>query len=667
MTSVPDVSAYPLLRARRRRRWRLRRPDARTVRLAAVMVGALVLAAGLVWASRPGPPDPARALADARTTLAAGNWHAARRNAQLAVAAAPGDGPAHLLLAQAMLRLGEGLAAEAELGRAQAAGVPAAAVQHLLAEARLLQGDPIGALAAADGATPAHAADAVRVRAGALAAQGRGAAAQALLERLLAATPRDSRGWTQLGRLRLDAGEMGGAADAAATAARVAPGDPAALTLQGEVVRARFGLVAALPWFDAALARDAFYHPALIEQAATLGELGRYAQALAATRRALQAQPGSPPALYLQAVIAARAGKPELARRLLAATGGALDGLPGAMLLAGAVDRATGRNEEAAARWRRLLAAQPMNIGARRLLAAAELGTGDARAALATLRPLALRGDADAYALALTARAWEAAGDRGAAAAFLDRAQAGGRDRAALFATDEGVGTLVAGAVTAADDPTYALGVIRGLMSAGDRPGALARARALASAAPRDPAALTAWGDTLAAAGQDREAAAAYARAADLRFDEPAALRLIDALGRAGRPADAAATLALYLGQNPQSLTARRLLGHWQAVSGAWGQAVETLEGVRAQVGNRDAGLLADLALAYAGDGDGATARRYARAAYALAPMSAGVADAYGVALAAAGEVRGARQLFDKALALAPGNAGYAAHRRQLG
>lgn len=671
---MPDVSAYPMLRphARRRRRSLLPRVEQRHLRLVAVLVIALVVLAGAVWAGRPGLPDPARALADARTTFAAGNYHAAKRNAQIAVAASPRLAAAHLMLARAELELDEGLAAEAALGRARQLGTPVAELHHLLAGARLAQGDPTGALEEVTQASARFAGEAERVRAAALTAGGDRPAALTALETLVARQPRDARAWTALARLRLSAGAMGSAADAAATAVRLAPGEPAALTLQGEVIRARFGLVAALPWFEAALARDAYYLPALIEQAATLGDVGRYADALAATRKALVAQPGCPPALYLQAVIAARAGKVELARRLMASAGPAVEGVPGALLLAGSIDAAEGRYEEAAARWRRLLVSQPMNVAVRRLLAGALLRSHDTAAALEVLRPVALRSDADAYALALTARGWEAQGDRVAAANWLDRAGAGARGVAALFATDESVAALQTGAASASGDPTYALGVIRGLMNGGDRAGALAKARALVSAAPRDPAAVLALGDTLSATGAADEAARVYARAADLQFDEPTALRLIAALGRAGRRQDAAAALALYLGQNPQSLTGRRLLGHWQVATGAWGPAIETLEGVRRAGGDRDAGLLADLALAYAGDasaGNGAAdvARVYGRAAYRLAPLSPVTADAYGVALAAAGDTAGARQLFDKAVALAPGVPAYLAHRRQVG
>ena len=55
----------------------------------------------------------------------------------------------------------------------------------------------------------------------------------------------------------------------------------------------------------------------------------------------------------------------------------------------------------------------------------------------------------------------------------------------------------------------------------------------------------------------------------------------------------AARALALYIGQNPQSLFARRLLGQWQVAAGDWDAAIDTFERVRLTVGGRDAGLLA--------------------------------------------------------------------------
>ena len=599
-------------------------------------------------------PDPARSLANAERTLAAGNYSAARNNAQAAVKAAPRLAAAQVVLARAYLELGDGGAAEAALIRARDAGTSPDRLHALQAQARLLQGDPDGALAEAAKAAAPDADDATRIRALALAAKGNIAGAQALLEGVLEHAPRDAAVWTALGRIRIDAGDIGDAADAASRAAALAPWEPAALVLQGEVVRNRYGLAAALPWFDAALKRDAYYPPALIDQAATLGDLGRNTAMLASARALMAARPGDPRALYFEAVLAARAGRIDLARSLLSLTGDAVDYLPGAILLGGAIDYMQGKDEQAIGKWRRLQQMQPLNIGVRRLLAAALLHSGDAAGARDMLRPIVLRADADAYSLRLAARAFELTGDRATAAALIDRAQTGGGGAAPTFASIDDIGTLQAGAAQAPNDPTYAIGVMRGLIDQGDIAGATAHARALVAESPGAPAAQLALGDALVAAGRYADAIQPYARAADLSFDEPTMLRLVDADGRAGHTREAAATLALYLAQNPQSVTARRLLGHLQVVGGQFDAAIETLETVRNMIGDRDVALLADLAVAYAGAGDDDVARRYAASAYAMAPMNPGVADAYAVALTAAGDSDGARQLIAKAAALAP-------------
>lgn len=663
-------TTYPLLRRRRRRR-RFKLPAAmsgnRARLLAICLLCLIVVGAGIALTLRSPPPNAKRSLADSLATLKAGNYSAARTNAQAAIAAAPKLAMAHVVLARAYLELGDGLAAEAELARAVDSGMSGDGLHQYQAHAQLLQGDPDGAIDEAAEAQPRYADYAARIQARALASQGDVVQARSVLQTLLDRVPGDAAAWTDLGRIRLTAGDVGGASAAAARAVALAPHEPAALTLQGEIIRSRYGLIAALPWFEAALRTDAYYHPALIEYAATLGDAGRNADMLSATRRALQARPGSPQALYLQAVLAARAGRIDLARSLLRDTGGAVDGLPGTLLLSGSLDYAQGKYEQAATIWRQLIAVQPLNVVARRLLGAALLRSGDPRGALDILRPIGMRRDADSYSLILIARAFEAVGDRVLAAQFLDQAATGPVAPAAAFATDDAIGALMAGAATAAGDPTYVLGVIRGQIASGDTAGAIARAHALVTAGPGAPAAQLALGDSLVAAGRFGEAAGVYARAADLSFDEPTMLRLVDALGRAGRAEDASASLALYLSQNPQSLAGQRLLGHWQVAAGQWDAGIETLEGVRRRVGNRDGGVLIDLALGYAGSDDGGIAVRYGRAAYLLSPMSAAAADAYGIALAANGDTAGARQVLVNATRLAPGDAAIAGHLRQLG
>ncbi|NWM59895.1 hypothetical protein GY645_24940, partial [Escherichia coli] len=105
--------------------------------------------------------------------------------------------------------------------------------------------------------------------------------------------------------------------------------------------------------------------------------------------------PGSPQALHLQAVIAARAGNFDLARAILEKTGGAIDDLPGMMLLGGTLDLEKGDYEQAIEKLTDLVGTQPMNITARKLLAIALLRTDRARNAIDMLSPVVARSDAD--------------------------------------------------------------------------------------------------------------------------------------------------------------------------------------------------------------------------------------------------------------------------------
>lgn len=636
---------------RKRRVWR-RSTIRRRIRIVAVLVVIALVMGGLFVLLRSGKPpvDPALAMRRATTALEVGNYHAAHDQARQAAVAAPRSGPVQMMLARTSLLLGDAVTAEAALDRALADGVPLPATLADRVEARLLLDNLDGAQDAVDRMPAQRDAAMTRAIAQLAAADGGGGAAlRPSLEQLVARFPNDARTWTDLGRSRFGAGDMDGASRAAARAVDLAPADPMALTLQGEVLRARYGLAAGLAWFEAAIERDAYYHPALIQYAATLGDLGRASEALAAARMALVSEPGSPQAYYLQAVIAARAGRFALAQQVLQMTGGALNTRPSVALLEGALAYAQRRPQRALRAWGRLVAMQPMNVAARQLLAAAHIATGDRPAALATLRPILSRADADGYALRLAALA--AGPDNGG---LLDRIASGRRGDAAIFLTDRPVIDLAIDADDAPTDPTYALGLIRGLASSGNRAGALHRAQALMRASPGAPAAQTAYGDMLATTGRMVEAVAPYARAADLTFDEPTMLRLTDAYQRTGRARDVAVSLGLYLSQNPQSIAARRLLARWQLAAGQWDAAIETLEGLRSQLGLRDVALLHDLAIAYARFGDGVIARRYGAAAYRLAPMNAGVADAYGQALLADGQKDGARQLFDKARALRP-------------
>ena len=668
-------ATYPLIRGkrpihqrrRRVRRWARARLSLELARrLGYGLLAVLVVAGVVVLARQAARPDPEVALRDSIAALARGNYSAARNHATDASEARPGWAEAQLALARAQLALGNGPAAEGAIQRAVTAGFPAPRARALFAHAYWLEGDTDQALDAARKVPAEDQAYATRIRARALADQGDVEAAQALLVSVLVRTPRDAAAWGALGRIRLRAGDFSGASEAAGRAVALDATNLDAVTLAGELVRRRYGLVAALPWFEKALAKDAYFHPALVEYAATLGDLGRYTEMLGAARRALAARPGSPQALYLEAVLAARAGRFDLARTLLAKTEGQVEDMPGALLLAGALDYAEGKPQQAIGSWGELVARQPMNLAARRLLGTAQLRSGDPRAALATVRPIALRADADAYTLSLVARAFAASGEPTWSARFRDRAANPVGGGAAPFGNDTSLPVLAVAVAEAPGDPSAAVEYVRGLIEAGRGEDALARARTMAAATPGAPAAQMLVGDTLMALGRADAAIPAYRAAADLDFGAPAMLRLVEATAAARQPKAAAAVLALYLAQNPESIVARRLAANLQRDSRDWDAAIDTLEGLRSAIGPRDWLLLSDLAYAYANAGDAVTALRYARAAYALAPMTARVCDAYGWALYQAGNVPQALQLAIKATQIAPADSVARWHLAQL-
>lgn len=613
--------------------------------------------------------DPAAARASMQKSvalLAQDNFTGARAAALSAVRSDPNSGEAHLLLARTQLNLQDGVGAEAELKRANDAGVDAKFTHHFLAEALVLQGQPEKAVTEVEKTDPQFRAYGLRIRARAMASMGNLPAAQASLLEAARIAPDDVAVWTDTGRFRFVAGDMSGAIAASQKAIALDGGNVDALVLRGELVRSQYGLVASLPWFENALKRDPLYHDALIQYAATLGDAGRTIDMLAATRRALEARPGSPQAFYLQAVLAARAGNYDLARSLMEQTGGSIDSLPGMLLLGGTLDLQAGDIQQALDKLRQLTDMQPDNAVARTLYAQALMRSDSSRNALDVLRPVVLRPDADSYPLTLAARAFERIGDRAMASRFLDRAAQPAHGDSTPLGESDSPANLAPAAQQRPGDAGAVVPYIRALLASGDTNGAFNQAQAFARRNPGSPVALVAYGDMLMVTNRAADAAGVYKQAADLRFDEPTMLRLVDALTKSARAADASNALALFLSQNPNNVAALRLSAHWQLASGQYDDAIDTLEGLRARLGERDAGIETDLAAAYAATGDADNATAHGESAYALAPANPAAADAYGWALYQSGDLQGALDLLQKAVILSPRHPGLHWHLAQL-
>ena len=594
-------------------------------------------------------PEPkARPYERGLAALAAGQPREAKAAFIEAIRADPGNARLRVDQARAYLLLGDAIAAEAELKRAHRLGIRDGETHHLAAHAFLLHGDADRAIGEADLAPPAHAAYAARIRSLALAAKGENEAAAAAFDQAVMLAPRDSQVWTELAWFRRNIGEIGGAIVAADKAVDFGPRNVEALVLRGELTRGQYGLSAALIWFDRALEVDPKYVPALSERAATLADLGHMKAMLQDTRTLIALHPRNPTAHYLQALLAARAARYDLAASILARAGNQLEGLPGGLLLAGIVELETGKTEKAVAHLQRLVAIQPENLKARRILGTALWRAGDSSAAVEILKPLADRPDADPYVLTLVARALDREGDVEAAALYLARAADPRRRTAsAILAEPVDDETLEAYRRAAAERPGYAplqIRLIRALLGRGHGDEALDRARALQEANPGAPDAHMLAGDALGLTGDREGAAAAYRLAANLAFTEPVALRLIEALRNKGDSANASRVLELFLQQNPQNVPAQILAADAMLQAGQWDDAIDIYEQLRERIGNGDATLLNNLAWAYAQKGDYRRAIPMARHAWELDPNNPVTSDTYGWLLYKSGR--------DKALAM---------------
>ncbi|MFN4358332.1 tetratricopeptide repeat protein [Sphingopyxis alaskensis] len=580
-----------------------------------------------------------------------GEMEARRAALQQAIADDPAAIAERVALARVAIALGDGVGAEAAVKGAIEAGANDAALRPLLARAFELQGDGARALAALEAGPviPEMLGEAAWVAGDVHLANGDLAAAREAYDRAVHELPRSSALWVDVARFRDASADMRGARDAVDYAIELDAANSAALAYKANLVRRAEGLTAALAWYDRALAADPGNAAALIDQAATLGDLGRYRDMLTALRRAAVLVPREPRIRYLQAVLAARAANYRLARSLLQRTRGALDSEPGFMLLSAVVELELG-GEAVAASWaERLLAEQPHNFAARRLLAAAEWAGGDAEAALAALRPLVARPDADSWSLLLAARAAAEQGRDIESAGYQARAATLDRGEAVPFAVDADYGLLTMAADAAPLDPATVIPAISADMARGNTARAIERAVRLRDANPGVADAHMLLGDAALAGGRYALAVEAYRAARDLDAGERTTLRLANALYRAGDAAGSGAAIMALRDRQPSSVAADRIAGHLAIELGHWDAAIAHFERVGSRIGDRDAVVLRELARAWAAKGDDARALVLIDRAYRLQPLNAGIMELYAALLERRGKRQAAADLRDKA------------------
>lgn len=566
-------------------------------------------------------------------------WLAALAVLALAPAsAAPQGGP--LTEAMAALDRGDGVSAEVAARAALNAGASHEAVAALLGEAELLQGDLADARTwlAPGRFSPVTAQRGFQALARLEMLDGNFEAAARAFDRALEHGPGTALLWVDIARFRYANGEHRPALAAAERAVALDPAEPRALELRGQLLRDADGLIAAIAWFEAALEKAPGDLGLLGEYAATLGEAGRNTQMLQVARRMVEIDPRHPRAYYLQAVLAARAGRDDLARRLLSRTDGAYDELPAGRLLQGVLELRTGNAALAVEQFDALARLQPDNFTAALLLGRALLANGEANEVVARLGPLADRPAASPYLLALVGRAYEQVDRRADAARYLDRAA--GPMPAEIDVLPVGPDGELAIWRSGADsaDVATAVPMLRRMLAEGREDEARALAASLSERFSDSADIDVLAGDVFLLAGEPGMALAHYRRAAAIRGNFALAQRTVFALGALGENAAAERPLAGYLAQDPLSAEASIQLGRVLAAQHRW-EAAASLFGHAAHIGGgeRDPRLLADLAEAELLSGDTAGAEATARRAYALQRSNGQVAATLARVLAASG------------------------------
>lgn len=558
--------------------------------------------------------------------------------------AAPADDA--LAEAKAALERGDGIAAELAGKRALEQGARRADAAAFIGEGELLQGDLADArrwLSDEDFA-PESRTRGLHALARLYLAEEDYAAAMAVFDRMLAEGRESARLWVDIGRMRYRLGMHHQALEAATKAVALGKDDPRALELQAQLVRDAAGLRSAIPLFRKALEKAPDDLGLMQQMAATLGDAGEYVAMLETVRQLVEKHGPDPFAFYLQAVLAARAGKDELARSLLWQTEGRFNATAAGLVLSGVLEYRSGNPAVAAEHFNALRRMQPFNETAALLYARALVANGEANVALAILEPRARRADASAYVLVLTARALEQLGQREEAAQYLDRAalmQAQPLAAVPAYLERDASGRL--------RDPDNPLQQLRQMLNEGDTAGAQAMIAGLLErfAGSADLEVLA--GDVALLAGDREQALEYYRQAAIIRRDWPLVQRLVAALG--SDSAAARGLLAEHLAEHPLQEEAAALLGRLHAQAGNRERAAMFLRHAAAQpAGRRDPLLLADLALLEQQSGHGGAALARAQEANRLARSNRHVARVLSAITAMQqGGVRQAASLLAKA------------------
>jgi tetratricopeptide (TPR) repeat protein len=627
--------------------------------LAAALAVAMVGVPTAIYGASEGNDDAREAFAKAEQFRASCDVRSARIELMNAIKADPEWIDPRVAQAEVLLSLLDGAGAEAELDWAVQLGLDPAAVRHLYGHAYSLQGKAQKARdqLLTNDIPRKNQGYAARIMGKVALQMEDEELAGAAYNRAMELDGKNPDLWVDIARFRARSGDQAGATNAVDEAVKLDPANIRALQYRGELLRFQFGLGAALPWFERALQIDPNDVPLLTEYAATLGDMGRMTEMLVVARKIIALDGTNPRAFFMQAVLAARAGKYGLARRLMQQTEGAIENVPAVLLVEGIIEHGEGNHNAAVDKFRRLVSIQPNNRQAQNLLARSLYLAGSAIDAIDVLKPQVNRSGAAPYALWLAGRALEAIDDRGQAAGVMNRAAIHDLGKESAFVAVVPLGVLRAEAQRNANDARVVVPYIRALYDAGDYNSSFAEAKRLQQGNPGASAAHILVADVAATMGNYDEALDALAQARSIRFSESVMLRLVEVLRAKGEMQQAGEALAQYLNYNPNNIAGLRWMAYAHLETESWSVAAHILENLRKRVGDNDALIMAGLTHAYTGLGQTEKAIAAGRIAYRVQPSSPVVSHLYGLALIADGaRKKDGISLLKKAVAIMPKN-----------
>ena len=504
----------------------------------------------------------------------------------------PESAAGRLLLARALLTLGDLEGAEIEFDRAEKFGAAEGQIAPYRASMWLRQGKQLLVVERYRDLSLPDPAQQVQLHtqlAQSFSELGRRQEADQVVAALLAAAPDSAAAQTLAARFAAERGDMAGARLRLRELLARNPGHAPAWVLQGNLLAMPpVDLAQSVDSFRKALAlrgRMAEAHGGLITALLRQRDLNGAKAQFAAMSKAL---PGQPPTVYFEALLAYLGKDLPLARDLTDRLQKGVSANPQVLMLSGMAHLGLGNLEQAEAALDKASALAPDLAEPRRELGRLYLRRGQPARALEQLKPLLDSNAVDADALAIAAQAHARLGDfrvadsAMASAATLRPGDAGIRTAAALMQIDRGRGELglrelQASADTQPDSIDTDVLLVAAHMRRNDRAAALKALDAAGRKQPGQPMIEFLRGKVLEQSGDLPGARAAYEKVLikDGRFrqavDSLAALDLADSNFSAARkryeallkqdPKSASAMMALaevslYSGERPAQVTA---------------------------------------------------------------------------------------------------------------